>query len=220
MVQFHLWTRWLSERIHTGHHSLQKIYTQWPIPPFLITSLTTWREELCRVYTTDLLPYANSSKTTQMKMIIWDATYGMVSFPLDLLIWIKEKYSSEEWGKPFGFISTQCVTDISEKYERIANRYYIKPICKVSHTLNNSLMRTRLIRAQQEMVKCVCSTPCECGRSYIGETSRPSAARLKEQRWNLGHLEKFYISSTCLCRGSSCTPESSRDLTEWNKLCI
>jgi hypothetical protein len=79
------------------------------------------------------------------------------------------------------------MTDISEKYEHIANRYNNK----VRHTLNNSLMRTRLIRAQQEMVNCVCSTPCECGRSYIGETSRPSAARLKEHGWNLGHLETF-----------------------------
>ena len=117
-------------RIYIGHHSLQKTCIQWPLPPFLIASLTTWREELCRVYTTDLLPYANSSKTTQMKLIIWDTTYGFVSLPLDLLIWIKEKYSSEEWGKALSFISIWHVTDISEKYERIANRYNIKPICK------------------------------------------------------------------------------------------
>jgi hypothetical protein len=61
----------------------------------------------------------------------------------------------------------------------------------VRHALNNSLIRTKLIRAKQEMVNYVCSTPCEFGRRYIGETSRPSAARLKEHRWNLGHLEKF-----------------------------
>jgi predicted GIY-YIG superfamily endonuclease len=34
--------------------------------------------------------------------------------------------------------------------------------------------------------------PCECGRSYIGETGRPLAVRLGEHRHNLqqGHLEK------------------------------
>jgi hypothetical protein len=97
-----------------------------------------------------------------------------------------------------GFISIQYLTDISEKFKCIANRYNIKPVCKMRHTLRNSLMRTRLIKAPQEMVNCVCSIPCECGRSHIGETSRSLAARLKEHRWNLGQVEKFYISSTCL----------------------
>jgi hypothetical protein len=43
------------------------------------------------------------------------------------------------------------------------------------------------------------SIPCECGRSYIGETSRPLAVRLREHRHNLhqGLLEK-----SCLRRGS------------------
>jgi len=40
-------------------------------------------------------------------------------------------------------------------------------------------MRTKLIRAEQEMVNYVCSTLCDCGRSYIGETSSTSAARLE-----------------------------------------
>jgi hypothetical protein len=29
------------------------------------------------------------------------------------------------------------------------------------------------------------SIPCECGRSYIGETGRPVAVRLREHRHNL-----------------------------------
>jgi hypothetical protein len=32
---------------------------------------------------------------------------------------------------------------------------------------------------------CVCSIPCDCGRSYIGETSRGLEARTKEHKYNL-----------------------------------
>jgi predicted GIY-YIG superfamily endonuclease len=40
------------------------------------------------------------------------------------------------------------------------------------------------------------SIPCECGRSYIGETSRPLAVRLREHRHNLqqGLLEKSKLA--------------------------
>jgi hypothetical protein len=46
-------------------------------------------------------------------------------------------------------------------------------------------MSVRPERDQQQAAQCVYSTPCECGRSYIGETGRPLALRLREYRNNL-----------------------------------
>jgi hypothetical protein len=44
--------------------------------------------------------------------------------------------------------------------------------------------------------QCVYSIPCECGRSYIGETGRPLAVRLREHKHNLkeGLLEKSKLT--------------------------
>jgi len=44
------------------------------------------------------------------------------------------------------------------------------------------------------MTNCVYSIPCECGRSYIGETGRQWVVRLREYRQNLeGHLERSKV---------------------------
>jgi predicted GIY-YIG superfamily endonuclease len=53
-------------------------------------------------------------------------------------------------------------------------------------------MKTRPERDLQQTARCVYSIPCECGRSYIGETGRPLAVRLREHKQNLkeGLLEK------------------------------
>jgi hypothetical protein len=53
-------------------------------------------------------------------------------------------------------------------------------------------MKTRPERNPQQTEKCV----CECGRSYIGETGRPLAVRLREHRHNLrqGLLEKSKLA--------------------------
>jgi hypothetical protein len=44
----------------------------------------------------------------------------------------------------------------------------------------------------QQTVQCIYSIPCECDRSYIGETGRPLDVRLREHRHTLqqGLLEK------------------------------
>jgi predicted GIY-YIG superfamily endonuclease len=46
-------------------------------------------------------------------------------------------------------------------------------------------MKTRPDRDPLQTAQCVYSIPCECGRSYIGETGRPLAARLREHSHNL-----------------------------------
>jgi hypothetical protein len=46
-------------------------------------------------------------------------------------------------------------------------------------------MKTRSKRDALQTSQCIYSIPCECGRSYIGETGRPIAVRLREHRRNL-----------------------------------
>jgi hypothetical protein len=84
------------------------------------------------------------------------------------------------------------VKGISEKFKRIGNRYNIGTIFKTKHKLRSSLMKTRPERDPQQTARCVYSIPCECGRSYLGETGRPLAVRLREHKHNLkeGLLEK------------------------------
>jgi predicted GIY-YIG superfamily endonuclease len=57
-------------------------------------------------------------------------------------------------------------------------------------------MRTRPKRDTRRTTQCVYSIPCECGRTYNGETGRLLSARLREHRHNLkeGHLEKSKLA--------------------------
>jgi predicted GIY-YIG superfamily endonuclease len=88
------------------------------------------------------------------------------------------------------------VKGVSEKFKCIGNRYNIRTIFKTKHTLSSSRMKTRPERDQQQTAQCVYSIPCECGRSYIGETGRPLAVRLCEHRHNIkdGLLEKSILA--------------------------
>jgi hypothetical protein len=53
-----------------------------------------------------------------------------------------------------------------------------------------------LRRDAQQTNQCVYSIPCDCGRCYIGETSRPLEVRIKEHKYNLtqGLLEKSKLA--------------------------
>jgi hypothetical protein len=57
-------------------------------------------------------------------------------------------------------------------------------------------MKTRPEGDPLHTAQCIYSIPCECGRSYIGETGRPLAVRLREHRHNLeqGRLEKSKLA--------------------------
>jgi predicted GIY-YIG superfamily endonuclease len=62
------------------------------------------------------------------------------------------------------------------------------------HALRNSLMRTRLIRATQNIANYVYSIACECGRSYTGERRRSLVVRYREHKQNLeGQLERSKV---------------------------
>jgi hypothetical protein len=99
--------------------------------------------------------------------------------------------------KPLGYVYIPYVKGVSEKFKRIGNRYNVRTIFRTKHTLRNSLMKTRPNTDPQRTAKCVYSIPCECGRSYIGETGRPLlAVRLREHKHNFkeGLIEKSKLA--------------------------
>jgi predicted GIY-YIG superfamily endonuclease len=57
-------------------------------------------------------------------------------------------------------------------------------------------MKTGPVRDAQQTKHCVYSIPCDCGRCYIGETSRPLEVRIKGHKYNLtqGLLEKSKLA--------------------------
>jgi hypothetical protein len=69
-------------------------------------------------------------------------------------------------------------------------------IFRTKKNLRSSLMKPRPEKDPQQTSRCVYSIPCECGRSYISETGRPLAVRLREYRHNLKEviLEKSELA--------------------------
>jgi hypothetical protein len=89
------------------------------------------------------------------------------------------------------------VKGISVKFNHIGNKYNIKTIFKTKHTLRNIFIRTKPdTKSQLRIRHCFYSIPCECGRSYIGEMSRPLGIHIKEHKHNLkqGLLEKSKLT--------------------------
>jgi hypothetical protein len=80
--------------------------------------------------------------------------------------------------KPIGSVVIPYVKGISDKFKRIGNRYNIRTNFRTKHTLRNTLMRTRPMSDPQLTAHCIYNIPCECGRSYVGETGRPLSVRI------------------------------------------
>jgi hypothetical protein len=62
---------------------------------------------------------------------------------------------------------------ISEKFRLIRNRFNVRTMFKAKHTLRGTMMKTGPVRDAQQTKQCVYSILCDCGRCYVGETSRP-----------------------------------------------
>jgi hypothetical protein len=77
---------------------------------------------------------------------------------------------------------------ISLKFGRFGNSFNVRTILKTKHTLHGTLMKTGPVRDAQQAKQCLCSIPCDCGRCYIGETSRALEVRIKEHKYNLSQV--------------------------------
>jgi hypothetical protein len=74
---------------------------------------------------------------------------------------------------------------ICGKFRRIGNRFNVRTIFKTKHAPHGTLTKTRPVRDAQKTKQCVYSIPCDHGRCYIGETSRPLEVCIKEHKYNL-----------------------------------
>jgi hypothetical protein len=72
--------------------------------------------------------------------------------------------------KLLGSLYIPCVKGVLGKFKRIRNRNNIGMIFRTKHTVR-SLVNTRQERDPKQTAQCVCSIPCDCGGSYIGETA-------------------------------------------------
>jgi hypothetical protein len=72
-----------------------------------------------------------------------------------------------------GTVIIAYVKSISEKFRRIGNRFSVRTIFKTKHMLHGALMKAGEVRDAQQMKQCLYNITCDCGRSYIGKTSRP-----------------------------------------------
>jgi hypothetical protein len=90
---------------------------------------------------------------------------------------------------------------------------------KTKHALSGTLMETGPVRDAQQTKQCAYSIPCDCGRCYIGETSRPSQVHIKEQKYNLtqGLIEKTKLAQHAYEGGHKiCWKEAKVLQIEWN----
>jgi hypothetical protein len=84
------------------------------------------------------------------------------------------------------------VKGISEQFRHIGNCFNVRTFFKTKHTLRGTLIKTGPVTDIQQTKQCVYNTPCECGRCYISETSRPLEVHIKEHKYNQiqGLIEK------------------------------
>jgi hypothetical protein len=79
-----------------------------------------------------------------------------------------------------GTVTIPYVKGTSKKFRRIGNRFNFRTIFKTKQTLRGRLTKTGPVRDAQQTKQCVYSIQCDCGRCYIGETSRLLQVRIKE----------------------------------------
>jgi hypothetical protein len=95
-----------------------------------------------------------------------------------------------------GTVIIPYVKGTAEKFRYIVNRFNLRTIFKTKNTLHGTLVETGPVRDAQQMKQFVYSIPCDGGRCYTGETSRPLEVRIKEHKYNLtqGLLEKSKLA--------------------------
>jgi hypothetical protein len=87
--------------------------------------------------------------------------------------------------KPIGSAVIPYVKGISDKFNRIGNRYNIRTIFKTKHKIRNTLMRTRPTSDPHLTAHCIYNIPCKFGRSYVGGKGRLLSVRIGEHKFNL-----------------------------------
>jgi len=159
-----------------------------------------WKERSCAEPIPQIYYHMQAPQDHTNEIEILRHNLQLGAYPIGFIYSVINRYKRSDCLKkevqPLGFISINYTRGVSENFKSIVNRYNIRTVFKILHTLRNTLMRTRPKKFPQETVNCVYTIPCQCGRSYTGEMGRPWAVRLGEQRQNLeeGHLERSRLA--------------------------
>ena len=123
----------------------------------------TWKEELCRVYTAELLPYTMSNRSDPTRLLLSNMIYSSMLVSLVLLYCYRQtqqKCPSEEGGAATRFYIYILYKMSLWEVQTYSQQINIKNVCKTRHSLINALMRTRPIGAPQKIADCIYSILC------------------------------------------------------------
>ena len=96
----------------------------------------------------------------------------------------REERKETEKKKPEATITLPYIPRLSEKMRRIGNQANIRIVFTSKNTLRNQLVNFKP-KSQNQQKEVIYSIPCECSKSYIGETGRSLEVRLKEHQYSL-----------------------------------
>ncbi|KAJ8912833.1 hypothetical protein NQ315_014416 [Exocentrus adspersus] len=83
---------------------------------------------------------------------------------------------------PTSNMTIPYIPRISERLKRLGNEFNIRTTFKTNNTLRSILTHTKPKNKDQNEKNCIYKIPCQCGKHYIGETSRPLDVRVKEHK--------------------------------------
>ena len=119
------------------------------------------------------------------------------------MINIKPEHGQEQkdWNevKPTCMVTMSYIKGLSENFKRTGNVLNIKTTFNTRNTVESILRKLKPNKDPLDKLQCAYRIPCECGRKYAEETSRPLGTRLREHKYAL-RLSK--ISCTCHSGGS------------------
>ncbi|KAJ8909523.1 hypothetical protein NQ315_011201 [Exocentrus adspersus] len=86
---------------------------------------------------------------------------------------------------PTSNMTIPYIPRISERLKRLGNEFNIRTTFKTNNTLRSILTHTKPKNKDQNEKNCICKIPCQSGKHYIGETSRPLDVRVKRTKITL-----------------------------------
>ncbi|KAJ8914806.1 hypothetical protein NQ315_014551 [Exocentrus adspersus] len=90
--------------------------------------------------------------------------------------------NNQQRQNPVANMTIPYIPGISEKLKKLGNNFNIRTAFKTNNTLRSILTHTKPINKEQNEKNCIYQIPCQCGKHYIGETSRPLDVRIKEHK--------------------------------------
>jgi len=108
-------------------------------------------------------------------------------YPPKLIKNIKEKRKNKlkttaEEKKPDATIVLPYIPRLSEKIKKLGNKNNIRVVFKSKETIKSKIVNFKPKSKKLSPKEVIYNIPCECGKSYIGETGRTVEVRLKEHQ--------------------------------------